>query len=53
MLRLLVDRGLLRISGRADQPGAPLLYGTTKEFLDRFGLARIEDLPRDAELARD
>lgn len=53
MLRLLVDRGLLKISGRADQPGAPLLYATTKEFLDRFGLARIEDLPRDAELARD
>lgn len=53
ILRTLVDRGLVRVAGRADQPGAPLLYGTTREFLDRFGLARLEDLPRDGELARD
>ena len=53
MLRQLVDRGLLRVTGRADQPGAPLLYGTTKEFLDRFGLASLDELPRDGELARD
>ncbi len=53
VLRSLVDRGLVRVSGRADQPGAPLQYGTTKEFLDRFGLAGIEDLPRDAELVDD
>lgn len=53
VLRSLVDRGLVRVTGRAEQPGAPLLYGTTRTFLDRFGLARLEDLPRDAELARD
>ena len=53
ILRTLVDRGLARVAGRADQPGSPLLYGTTREFLDRFGLARLEDLPRDGELARD
>lgn len=53
ILRTLVDRGLVRVAGRADQPGAPLLYATTREFLDRFGLARLEDLPRDGELARD
>jgi segregation and condensation protein B len=51
MLRTLVDRGLARVTGRADQPGSPLQYGTTKEFLDRFGLASLEDLPRDGELA--
>lgn len=53
MLRSLVDRGLVRVTGRAEQPGSPLQYGTTREFLDRFGLARVKDLPRDAELAGD
>lgn len=53
MLRTLVDRGLVRVTGRADQPGGPLQYGTTREFLDRFGLASPQDLPRDAELAGD
>ena len=50
VLRSLVDRGLVRITGRADLPGQPLLYGTTKEFLERFGLSALKDLPRDGEL---
>ena len=53
LLRSLVERGLVRITGRADQPGAPLQYGTTREFLDRFGLESLSDLPRDGELMRD
>ena len=53
MLRQLSDRRLITVSGRADQPGAPLLYATTSEFLDRFGLADLDELPRDGELARD
>lgn len=53
ILRALVDRGLIRVTGRADVPGGPLEYGTTREFLDRFGLGSLEELPRDAELARD
>jgi segregation and condensation protein B len=53
MLRTLVDRGLVKVTGRADQPGSPLLYGTTQDFLDRFGLTSLGDLPRDGELARD
>lgn len=53
ILRSLVDRGLARVVGRADVPGHPLQYATTKEFLDRFGLMAIEDLPRDSELTRD
>lgn len=53
ILRSLVDRGLIRVTGRADVPGGPLEYGTTAEFLDRFGLGSLEELPRDAELARD
>ncbi len=53
MLRTLVDRGFARVEGRADVPGHPLQYGTTRLFLDRFGLASLEDLPRDSELAKD
>lgn len=52
ILRTLVDRGLVKVVGRADVPGHPLQYGTGKEFLDRFGLLGLEELPRDAELAR-
>ncbi len=53
ILRSLVDRGLAKVTGRADVPGHPLQYGTTKDFLDRFGLMGLDELPRDAELARD
>jgi segregation and condensation protein B len=53
ILRALVDRGFVRVAGRADVPGHPLLYGTTKRFLDTFGLASLTELPRDAELVRD
>jgi len=51
VLRSLVDRGLVKVVGRADVPGHPLQYGTTSEFLDRFGLNGLDDLPRDSELA--
>lgn len=53
MLRMLVDRGMVRVAGRADVPGHPLQYGTTRGFLERFGLASLEELPRDAELSKD
>jgi segregation and condensation protein B len=53
VLRNLVDRGLVRITGRAELPGQPLLYGTTRDFLERFGLAALADLPRDGELNED
>ena len=49
VLRALVERGLVRVAGRADQPGAPLYYGTTTRFLEVFGLRDIADLPRDAD----
>ncbi len=45
MIRKLVAKGLLVETGKSPLPGRPFLYGTTKEFLDYFGLARIEDLP--------
>ncbi|MFT7542457.1 MAG: segregation and condensation protein B, partial [Gammaproteobacteria bacterium] len=52
MLRSLVDRGLIKVTGRAETPGAALQYGTTKDFLDRFGLASLKALPRDGELVQ-
>lgn len=53
ILRTLVDRGLVKVAGRSDDPGHPLLYGTTRRFLDTFALASLDDLPRDGELLRD
>jgi segregation and condensation protein B len=53
VLRSLVDRGLVKITGRAELPGQPLLYGTSKEFLERFGLGALKELPRDGELNED
>jgi segregation and condensation protein B len=52
ILRTLVDRALVKVTGRADVPGHPLQYGTTKTFLDKFGLGGLGDLPRDSELTR-
>ena len=53
ILRALVDRGLVKVAGRSEDPGHALLYVTTRKFLDTFGLADLKDLPRDAELVRD
>jgi segregation and condensation protein B len=50
VLRHLIERKSVRIAGRADAPGRPLLYGTTQEFLSYFGLANVADLPRTEEL---
>ncbi|MEM7808381.1 MAG: SMC-Scp complex subunit ScpB [Planctomycetota bacterium] len=44
-LRTLMDCGLVRVRGRADLPGRPLLYGTTEAFLDRLGLDSLKRLP--------
>ena len=50
ILRALMERRLVRIAGREDAPGAPVQYGTTKEFLEAFGLRALEDLPRPEEV---
>jgi segregation and condensation protein B len=50
VLRHLLDRKLVRISGRAEAPGRPLLYATTPEFLAYFGLPSLSELPRSEEL---
>lgn len=51
-LRHLLDRKLIKVSGRSDQPGRPLLYATTARFLEVFGLAGLDDLPNAKDLAR-
>ena len=52
ILRMLVDRGLVRIVGRQEALGHPLLYGTTKLFLELFGLKDLESLPKAEELMK-
>ena len=44
--RTLLERKLIKILGREEVPGRPILYGTTKEFLELFSFNKIEDLPR-------
>lgn len=62
VLRGLLERRLVKIVGRAEELGRPMLYGTTRTFLDVFGLAGLDDLPalegvepreRAVETARD
>lgn len=52
MMQQLVDRGLVKIEGRADLPGKPLLYGTTDGFLDHFNVKTLDELPNASELRR-
>ncbi|HCV85619.1 MAG TPA: SMC-Scp complex subunit ScpB [Deltaproteobacteria bacterium] len=52
-LRTLLHRRLVRISGRAELPGKPTLYSTTKTFLEVFSLKSLKDLPTLAELDMD
>jgi segregation and condensation protein B len=50
LLRTLIEKNLVRIAGRADQPGRPILYGTTKKFMEVFGLKSLSDLPKPEAL---
>lgn len=47
----LLERGLVKISGRKQVVGRPFLYSTTRDFLDRFGLKDLSDLPRVEDMA--
>jgi len=53
VVRTLIERRLIKIMGRKEAPGKPLLYGTTKEFLRYFGLKDLTELPTLKELARE
>jgi segregation and condensation protein B len=50
LLRLLMEKGLVRIAGRHDSLGRPVLYGTTRKFLQVFGLRSLRDLPQAEQL---
>ncbi len=50
VIRGLMDRRLVKIVGRAEELGRPMLYGTTQYFLEVFGLASLKDLPKVEEL---
>ena len=50
VLRTLLEKGLIRIMGRKNLPGRPLIYGTTKKFLEVFDLKDIDTLPKLKEI---
>ena len=52
VLRSLMERRLVKIVGRSEEIGRPMLYGTTKAFLEWFGLAQLKDLPKIEDFAR-
>jgi segregation and condensation protein B len=51
-IRSLMEKHLVKISGRAELPGRPILYGTTKRFLETFGLNNLKDLPQNGEAGK-
>ncbi len=53
VIKSLLDKRLIRIVGQKEAPGKPLLYGTTKEFLQYFGLKDLTELPTLKELTRE
>lgn len=52
VMQTLLDRGLVKIAGRAEIPGRPLLYETTSGFMEHFGLKNLDDLPNAGELRK-
>ncbi len=48
-IRSLMEKHLVKIAGRAELPGRPILYGTTKRFLELFGLNSLKDLPKEED----
>ena len=50
LLRSLLERGLIKVVGRQNVPGRPILYGTSRLFMQHFGLKSLKDLPKVAEL---
>ncbi|MBW2568964.1 MAG: SMC-Scp complex subunit ScpB [Deltaproteobacteria bacterium] len=50
ILRMLLERKLIRVLGRKEIPGRPLIYATTKQFLEMFDLKNLKDLPAPEEI---
>jgi segregation and condensation protein B len=53
VIKTLLDKRLIKIMGRKEVPGKPLLYGTTQDFLQYFGIKDLTELPTLKELARE
>jgi len=53
VVKTLLDRRLIKIVGKKEAPGKPLLYGTTREFLEYFGLKGLTELPTLKDLERE
>ena len=51
VIKTLLSRNLIKIKGRGDGPGRPLLYSTTKIFLEQFGINRLSDMPKLKEVS--
>jgi len=51
VLKTLLSKNLIKIKGRDDSPGRPLLYSTTEKYLEYFGLSSISDMPKISEIA--
>ena len=52
-IRFLLEKGLIRIVGRKQCPGRPLIYRTSDRFLDLFGLKDLKELPEPRDISRD
>lgn len=52
VIKSLLEKNLIRISGRKDVIGRPFVYGTTRQFLEYFGLSSLEDLPKMEEFTK-
>lgn len=50
VIKTLLEHDLITITGKSDAPGRPMLYGTTQQFLEHFGLRSLDDMPKAAEL---
>lgn len=50
LLRALLERGLIKVVGRQNVPGRPILYGTSRLFLEHFGLKSLKELPQSSQL---
>ncbi len=50
VIKTLLERDLITITGKSDAPGRPMVYGTTQKFLEHFGLPSLDDMPKAAEL---
>jgi segregation and condensation protein B len=52
VIRTLLEKNLINITGRKDAPGRPLIYGTTSDFLIHFGLKDLNELPSIDEIEK-